>query len=271
MLVNNRTQILLSAFISNPTSSVIVQGSRGSNSAEIITHICDTLLTHKNNIIEVYPEKHTIGVGQVRELKRTLTTKISGAKIGRIGIIYNADTMTNEAQNALLKLIEEPVQNTLVVLQSHGTNELLTTIRSRCQTISVLPISQAQAEEYGKGKASESDVQKAFLLSGGEAQLFKDIIDGTNMTVLRMVDVAKEYLKMNSYERLTNAKKFATSEDLPKLLEGLAIVSSAGLHGAKGAGVSRWSRILKTCLQCQSSLKSNSPTKLVYLKLSTNI
>ncbi len=53
----------------------------------------------------------------------------------KIGIIQDADTMNESAQNAFLKTLEEPPRNCIFILTTGRPSELLPTIRSRCQTI----------------------------------------------------------------------------------------------------------------------------------------
>ncbi len=64
-------------------------------------------------------------------------TGTSGAR-RKVGIIHEADRMNTEAQNALLKTLEEPPQETLLLLLTGNPEALLPTTRSRCQTFSIL-------------------------------------------------------------------------------------------------------------------------------------
>ncbi len=54
----------------------------------------------------------------------------------KVGIIWEAQKLTPEAQNSLLKTLEEPQHNTLIVLVTSNISALLSTILSRCQLIS---------------------------------------------------------------------------------------------------------------------------------------
>jgi DNA polymerase-3 subunit delta' len=79
-----------------------------------------------------------IKVDQIRDLKasQTLMPKVSAAKTV---IITHADQMNISAYNSLLKLLEEPQPNTVLILISENSQQLPITIRSRCQTI-VIPV-----------------------------------------------------------------------------------------------------------------------------------
>ncbi len=75
-----------------------------------------------------------ISVAQVRELTRFV--QLSAHRGGfRIALIHPAETMNTAAANALLKTLEEPPPNTLLILISHQSSRLLSTILSRCHQI----------------------------------------------------------------------------------------------------------------------------------------
>ena len=62
----------------------------------------------------------------------------------RVAIVDAADDMNASAANALLKILEEPPHNTLFFVLSHSPAKVLPTIRSRCQQISIKPLSEEQ-------------------------------------------------------------------------------------------------------------------------------
>lgn len=74
-------------------------------------------------------------IDEVREFERHLYLKTAGAK--KIGFIFEADRMDAEAQNAVLKTLEEPTDDTVIVLITTNSHTLLPTIRSRCQTVNL--------------------------------------------------------------------------------------------------------------------------------------
>lgn len=89
----------------------------------------------KINISSVKSDEKAFGINQVREIKKTIFLKaIKGNK--KALIIENFQTATLEAQNAMLKILEEPPNNTLIVLLSANLN-LLPTVISRCRVITL--------------------------------------------------------------------------------------------------------------------------------------
>jgi DNA polymerase-3 subunit delta' len=65
----------------------------------------------------------------------------------RIAIIDSADELNRNASNALLKILEEPPERAILLLVAHSPGRLLATIRSRCQDLPLLPLSQPQTLE----------------------------------------------------------------------------------------------------------------------------
>jgi DNA polymerase-3 subunit delta' len=76
--------------------------------------------------------KSEIPVGDIRKVAPFLR-QTSGAGGWRVVIIDDSNTMNRNGQNALLKILEEPPKNALLILVTHGSGGLLPTIRSRCR------------------------------------------------------------------------------------------------------------------------------------------
>jgi len=119
---------------------------------------------------EIQPEEDSevIKVDQVRGLiaRLDLTTSISARKVA---YIHPAESMNGSAANALLKSLEEPAGNTVLILVSNNPARLPATIRSRCQSISVTqPDSQLLLDwlENSSGKPKDA-VYAALQAAGG--------------------------------------------------------------------------------------------------------
>lgn len=84
--------------------------------------------------IEPAPKKQTIGVDQIREMvEQVAETPLQGRY--RVVVIHPASAMNINAANALLKTLEEPAPNTLIMLVSDESLRLSQTILSRCQRV----------------------------------------------------------------------------------------------------------------------------------------
>lgn len=128
--------------------------------------------------VQLLEKKKEILVEQVRELtgKLDLTTSISARKVA---CIYPAELMTRGAVNALLKSLEEPAGDTVLILVSDNPGSLPATIRSRCQSINVSLPEKAQALEWLSKTAGQSpqQVQPALEAAGGSPLLALRYLD----------------------------------------------------------------------------------------------
>jgi DNA polymerase-3 subunit delta' len=94
----------------------------------------------------------------------------SGAGGWRVAIIDTADDMNDNAANALLKMLEEPPANAMLLVLSNTPGRLLPTIRSRCQRLELRPLDDATLQDALKRYLPESTAaERASLarLSGG--------------------------------------------------------------------------------------------------------
>lgn len=100
------------------------------------------------DVIWVSREKTSLGVDEIREqLCNTMDIKPFSSPY-KIYIVPEAEKMTEAAQNALLKTIEEPPEYGVVILMTSNITALLPTIQSRCLTLEFRPLSTATVEAF---------------------------------------------------------------------------------------------------------------------------
>lgn len=144
-------------------------------------HIAD--IGSHPDISSISPEdgKKNITVGQIRLLRNEAYIKPHMAS-KRVFIIDRADTMNEQAQNALLKVLEEPPESVIFILTAQSKTALLDTVISRCTLLSLYPPEASAATEYIKstGKYNDEEIRSVLLntrnnigqalclLSGGE-------------------------------------------------------------------------------------------------------
>ena len=113
----------------------------GSVEEKRISHLNDLIPNFKweNNpdlkIIERIKTKKSIGIEEVRTISGFLKIKPLGQR--KIVVIKEANLLTTEAQNSLLKILEEPPTYAQIFLESNTIENLLPTILSRCQKIKI--------------------------------------------------------------------------------------------------------------------------------------
>ena len=113
------------------------------------------------------PESGALRIDDVRELNRASAKKPYRAR-GRTFVIRDADRLTDEAQNALLKTLEEPPPESLLVLTTSRPPALVPTIRSRCQELRLQPLTEVEAAAVLTGAGIPPErVALLALISGG--------------------------------------------------------------------------------------------------------
>lgn len=128
-------------------------------------------------------------------------------------IIDDADTMAPPAQNAFLKLLEEPPAMVSFILTAHAPQLLLPTVRSRVQTIAVQPISREQSEAYIK-QSNVDDPRKIqqllFLASGHPAELSRLISNDRYFSErAAIIADARECVQGTPYQRAMIVHRYA--------------------------------------------------------------
>ncbi len=127
------------------------------------------------DIITVLPEKKQIGVDDIRQVIKSISIKPYMAD-KKVVIIPDADGITQEAQNALLKVLEEPPEYVVFIILIQNAELLLDTILSRVMKLSLAPYTEEDVKKALGGDnaliaASENNIGKALALSGDETYL----------------------------------------------------------------------------------------------------
>ncbi len=103
----------------------------------VATPPLDALESGWVRIIRPRMKSRRIGVDEIRDLEQTLHLAAPGGAC-KVGVITEADRMNDQAANAFLKTLEEPPQNTLLLLLTANPQRLLPTVISRCTRLPLL-------------------------------------------------------------------------------------------------------------------------------------
>jgi DNA polymerase III subunit delta' len=197
-------------------------------------------LVHADVLLVEPGETGVIKIDQVRDVvERTAYRPFEGRR--RVVIIDEADAMLSEAQNALLKTLEEPPSASMFVLVTSRPDELLPTVRSRCQRLrfgrlaagdiaAVLMQAHGYSSADAHAAASAADGSLGLALDGGSAALAE--ARDAAADVLQQVAASNEPRR-----RLESAKVLSGGgdrDDLRRRLRALAsMVRDVGVIGAQ--------------------------------------
>ncbi len=160
-----------------------------------------------------------ITVAQIRNLiwKLSLTPAVAPVKAA---LIDDAHLMNAEAQNALLKTLEEPPGSAVIVLVAQNSNRLLETIRSRCQILQFNFVSPKEMAGFPDLKGSEGSAEIIRLSFGRPGRMVEFAADSDQLKAWQ--EKTEEFSRVISAgmsERFAYAAKVADSRDLDELLE----------------------------------------------------
>ena len=199
----------------------IISGEDGLGKSILVKEIALKLLDKRINrvyadIIEfkIKKENRSIKVDDIREINKEVNKK-PYEEDKKVIIIYNSDLMTKEAQNAFLKTIEEPPGNVFVLMICESLDNILDTIKSRCQIYKLNHLCEEGMNRFISKKYPDIDDElKGILLKisdgiPGKVEKFVEDEDFKNIRNMAM-NILKEMLlyKKNDMKSILQYTEF---------------------------------------------------------------
>lgn len=169
--------------------------------------------------MEIQPDGNAIKIEQIRMLQSKVIEKpiISSQKVY---VINDSDKMTKEAQNCLLKTLEEPPQYVTIILIGSNETMYLNTIKSRCTKIAFQEIEEQVLRTYLAEKEGMTDIPDSFVkLLGGsiaKAQKLKEK-QATYEQIEKLLDKMKTHTMLDIWKMEDCFRK--NKEDIIDLLD----------------------------------------------------
>lgn len=197
-------------------------------------------------------EGENIKIETIRQVAEKVIEKpiISNKKVY---IINDCDKMTKEAQNCLLKTLEEPPEFIIIILISSNENIILNTIKSRCMTIKFKNIDNKELAEYAKNVIGYDDLSENLLNS----------FDGSIGKAIKVKDNKEKY---DNIDNLINNLERKDIIDI--LLEGKIIYDKENIYDildyiivclyAKSSQNEKYLDCIKYVNKCLTRLRVNS-------------
>jgi len=213
------TKKILAAYSKEPVHGLLLTGPVGAGLGSVAMHLANEIAEHATDITVIAPEQTTIPIERVRTLYEE-TRSIH--KRSQVIIIDDADTLSPEAQNALLKLLEEPVKNVYFILTTHALEGLLPTIRSRVQALNIQLLSHAQSKKL-LNELELTDTKKhsqaLFLADGLPAELTRlASSDEYFAEQVKYVEDARAIIQGTPYDRFHTITAYTDRANALKLI-----------------------------------------------------
>lgn len=161
-----------------------------------------------------------IYIEDVRKIKLFLSPK---PYVGpyKFAVIDDADRLTPEASNALLKILEEPPPSSIIILITSKPKFLLSTVQSRCNLVKFLPLSQKEITNYLDG-CKISLVDREFLIKIGRGRIgwIKNVVDNNAADKIRkQINEFGNIVKAGIFEKIQFAKKLSEDDEVLDILD----------------------------------------------------
>ncbi|MFZ4585172.1 MAG: ATP-binding protein [Acidimicrobiia bacterium] len=178
-----------------PSHAYLIIGSRGAGSVVAARALAAALLDaalpesvvgrvqrgRHPDVVEFEPEGLTYKIGE--EVREGIIAEANRSPIEsdrKVVLVLDAERLRNDAQNALLKTIEEPPARTVMVLVAEAPDDLLPTVRSRCQRIDLDTIPEETVRvELERNGADPERAAVAARLAGGRLDRAQSLVDGS--------------------------------------------------------------------------------------------
>lgn len=214
----------LTLMLDNPPQSLLITGPAGVGLGTIASDIAHSI---SSEVITVLPEKDEKvdidkGVISVDSVRKLYTQTRSIHTNNQVIVIDYAERMGHQAQNAFLKLLEEPLDNVYFILASHTPERLLPTIISRTQHVSLQPVTQPQSEQLLDTRGVDGVKKRSqllFMATGLPAELTRltsnDEYFDSRVQIMRD---ARELLQGTTYAKLRVAHGYKDNREGALLL-----------------------------------------------------
>ena len=165
------------------------EGMDGIGKKKFADELSKLLLDYENlenspDYVLIKPDGNSIKIAQIRNLQSDIV--IRPHKDYKIYIINNAEKMTVEAQNALLKTLEEPPNYAIIILVTNNKESLLETIKSRCDIIKFSPIPIEDLKRYLINTGIEEErAQLLAIFSRGSIENALNLSQSSEFSMMR--------------------------------------------------------------------------------------
>ena len=233
---------------------------------------CHMLALKSNpDLIELNGQNESIGVPEIRTLREKLSLKPYAGQY-KFAIIDQAENLTQEASNALLKVFEEPTAYTIIILITTNPQKLLKTIRSRAQIMNFGLVEELEYQNLIVKDLAETQKSLIKTIARGRPGLVKIIATDADLLV-KLEDYKKDWEQMrqsNVLDRLLATQKIFDLET-PEIKSFLTYWLN-DLHASFQIQPSRVSAInLKSIEKAKRLLDQNVNQKLIFFDLCFNL
>ena len=265
---NKRAQETLAAFVNGGRfpHALLLEGPEGSGRRTFAREIaaalfcrgehkpcgscnqCRTVLEQNHPDVEYYGgdgSRRSFHIDTIRQLRQNAWL-LPGEAPCRVCVLCGAENMTDQAQNALLKILEEPPEHTVFILTAENRAMLLPTILSRVQTIRLEPLTPAEILPVLRERCPDQPGEKLEWAAETADTIGQALALLADESLQKHAQLAQRMLELlcngSEYDLLTAVEPVSRKrEDLLEVCTQLRQLLTAELTRAASGGESRFS------------------------------
>ena len=204
---NEQLKILNESYDVKFPHAWIFNGIKGigkySTAVSFIRSVCKIVKGYTQNFFEINSEENPVLLEDIRLLINQINLTNANENQNCFIVIDNANSLNFNSYNAMLKTIEDPPSNTIIIIISHDIKKIPKTISSRCIKLDFKPLGKKDMIEfckYNKIECNHFDLEKNYFLTNGS-------IERLFFLVSEEGKIIQEY-----FDKLENNKSFKMSE-----------------------------------------------------------
>lgn len=265
---NKRAQETLAAFVNGGRfpHALLLEGPEGSGRRTFAREIaaalfcrgehkpcgscnqCRKVLEQNHPDVEYYGgdgSRRSFYIDTIRQLRQNAWL-LPGEAPCRVCVLCGAENMTDQAQNALLKILEEPPEHTVFILTAENRSMLLPTILSRVQTIRLEPLTPAEILPVLRERCPDQPGEKLEWAAETADTIGQALALLADESLQKHAQLAQRMLELlcngSEYDLLTAVEPVSRKrEDLLEVCTQLRQLLTAELTRAASGGESRFS------------------------------
>ena len=280
LLLEDSTKNNLINYLTRPNQNLILYGPAGSGKRSLALAIISQILNisiekiiHDPSVL-ILDNLESSGIESVLAISQFLKLKSNfNQVISRIVLIENLDNYSVEAKNALLKTLEENIDDSLIIMTVNNLNLIPPTIRSRTINIEVKKVDLDKIKDYFINNFENDEIERIYRLSDGLVGLMNRLLnDSTKGLELEARDLAAAYLTSDNQHKVVLTQQLMKDKVLSliffKILQQMSILKLSQKINLKDQ--KQWINILKKSSTAIENINQNVQLRLIILKFNSN-
>lgn len=275
LIISPKAKLQIKRYLDNPSHALLLNGVKGTGTGTIARFLAQEIAGP--SVLTIQPKIHnkqkteTINIQDIREIYE-LGGKRRKDKL--VIIIDEIDRMTNDAPQAILKLLEEPSDNMLFILTTHDMSAIAGTILSRVQCITIPALDSSYCKTLFEQSPTKLTIDKTkkilFMADGLPAEIYRLSQDEMYFRdMVNVMEMSKKFLTSDTIERLKTVTVIKNQAEAIRFIETLAKMVTFNVQDQKSAQlVATKMKILSEVID---NIKQNGNLKIQLTYLALNL